>query len=76
MKGVLLFAAGALVGVVYTWGVYQVATPPQPTAQQICTEARAEIDGASEQACSDALDREQSIFLCNKAGTVCWTERL
>lgn len=67
------FIAGVFIGGAM---VLAATYPPQPSAYDICTEARAEINGASEQACSEALDREQSVFLCSKDGTVCWTERI
>ena len=69
----LLFMVGALIGGAV---VFTTTLPQQPSAFDICTEARAEYSGASEEACSDALDREQSIFMCNKAGDICWTERI
>ena len=69
----LLFTAGALIGGAV---VFAATLPQQPSAYEICTEARAEYNGASEQACGDALDREGKIFMCNKAGDICWTERL
>ena len=69
----LKFIAGALIGGAV---VFAATLPQQPGAYEICTEARAEYNGASEQACGDALDREQSVFLCNKAGDICWTERI
>lgn len=69
----LKFIAGAIIGGAV---VFAATLPPQPSAYDICMEARAEINGASEQACGEALDREQSIFLCNKAGDICWTERI
>lgn len=72
MSKLLLFIAGMMTG-----AVLFTATPsPHASAQAICTEARQEINGASEQACGEALDREQAVFLCNKAGTICWTERI
>lgn len=73
MRGALLFTVGALIGGAV---VFTATLPPKPSAYEICTASRAEISGASEQACSDALDREQSAFLCNKDGTICWTERI
>ena len=50
--------------------------PSKPSAYSICWAAHNEIDGDSEQACGDALEREQSIFMCNKTGDICWTERI
>lgn len=74
MKSALIFLTGVVLGMVYTYAVYQI--PTEMSAYDICTSARQELDGASEQRCADALDKEQSIFMCNKAGTVCWTERI
>lgn len=51
-----------------------IDTPYRQSAYDICWNAHQEVNGASEEACGEALDREQSIFLCNKASTVCWTE--
>ena len=48
----------------------------RPTAYDICWDAHNETSGESEQACGDALDREGSVFMCNKSGDYCWTERL
>ena len=73
MKNAALLLTGALIGGAV---VFAATLPQQPSAYDICTEARAEYNGASEEACGDALDREQSVFLCNKAGDICWTERI
>lgn len=48
----------------------------KPGAYDICWAAHNEISGESEQACAEALDREGSVFLCNKNGNICWTERV
>lgn len=74
MKTALIFLTGMVLGMVYTYSVYQI--PTEMSAYDICTSARQELDGASEQKCADALDKESSIFMCNKDGTVCWTERI
>lgn len=48
----------------------------RPTAYDICWAAHNEVSGESEQACGEALDREGSVFMCNKSGDYCWTERV
>jgi len=52
------------------------AQPQTPSAYSICMTAHGEVNGASEQACGDALDREGLIFMCDKTGNNCWTERI
>lgn len=52
------------------------AQPQKPSAYTICMAAHGEVSGESEQACADALDSEGSVFLCDKSGLNCWTERI
>lgn len=74
MSKILLFLTGAVVGMVYTHAVFNI--PTEMDAYDICMQARKEINGASERKCGEALDKAGLTFLCNKAGTVCWTERI
>lgn len=43
-------------------------------AYMVCSEARAEINGASEEACGKVLDKGGLTFNCNESGTRCLVE--
>lgn len=74
MNRLVIFLLGAALGMFYTHAVYNIPTPMD--AYDICMSAHNETAGASEQKCGEALDKAGLVFLCNKAGTICWTERI
>lgn len=74
----LTLVLGIIVGLEYRSSVVELRLAKHEYVYHICSEARLEVSGESEQACGDAQDRTGTEFLCEKnnqdPSTVCWVE--